>query len=69
MNLERYPYNNSNDFQDSEFYSDGPKGRLKKIIMFTKIPDSGPSIYNLGFGDQDPYTGETDDVWLTKAGF
>nr|WP_243771921.1 hypothetical protein [Mucilaginibacter rubeus] len=52
--LERYPYINSNDFQDYEFYSDGPKGWIKKIVMFTKIPNSAPPIYNLGFGDQDP---------------
>ena len=31
MNLERYRYSNSNDFQDFEFYSDGPKGRIKKM--------------------------------------
>ena len=38
MNLERYPYNNSNDFQDYEFYSAGPKGRIKKIVMLQKSP-------------------------------
>jgi hypothetical protein len=66
MNLERYPYINSNDFQDYEFYSDGPKGRIKKIVMFTKIPNSEPPIYNLGFGDQDPESGETDDVVVSN---
>jgi hypothetical protein len=60
--LERYPYINSNDFQDYEFYSDGPKGWIKKIVMFTKIPNSEPPIYNLGFGDQDPNSEKTDDV-------
>lgn len=66
MNLERYPYINSNDYQDYEFYSEGPKGRIKKIVMFTKIPDSEPPIYNLGFGDHDPNSGETDDVVVSN---
>ena len=30
--------------------------------MFTKIPNSEPPIYNLGFGDQDPNSEKTDDV-------
>ena len=36
--LERYPYNNSNDFQDYEFYSDGPKDGLKKLSCLQKFP-------------------------------
>jgi|GEM_PF-5629220 len=66
MNIERYPYNNSNDFQDYEFYSDGPNYELKKILMFTKITNSEPPIYNLEFGDQDPHSGETDDVVVSN---
>lgn len=64
--LERYPYINSNDFQDYEFYSDGPKGRIEKIVMFTKNPNSEPPIYNLAFGDQDPNSGKTDDVMVNN---
>jgi hypothetical protein len=53
---------NSDGFQAYGFYSDGPKGWIGKIVMFTKIPNSEPPIYNLGFGDQDPNSGKTDDV-------
>ena len=66
MNLERYQYLNSNNYYDYEFYSEGPNGRIKKIVMFTKIPNSEPPIYNLGFGDQDPHSGETDDVVVSN---
>ncbi|BAU52825.1 DUF6934 family protein [Mucilaginibacter gotjawali] len=62
MNLERYPYFASNDFKDYEFYSDGPKGRIRKVIMYTKIQDN-PAMYNLSFGDADVETGIVyDDV-------
>ena len=66
MNLERYPYINSNDYQDYEFYSEGPKGRIKKIVMFTKIPNTDPLVYNLGFGDQNPYSGHIDDAVVSN---
>jgi hypothetical protein len=33
-----------------EFYSDGPKGRIKKQVIFKPF-DYNPSVYNLGFGD------------------
>jgi len=51
MNLEHYTYFASNDFKDCEFYSEGPKGRIRKAVRFTKISDEGPAFYNLGFGD------------------
>jgi len=34
--------------------------------MFTKIPNSEPPICNLGVGDQDPYSGQTDDVVVSN---
>jgi len=60
MNLERYPYSVSNDFQDYSFYSDGPKGKIKKTVLYIKIREK-PIIYNIAFGDVDPETGEIND--------
>ncbi|WP_184549317.1 DUF6934 family protein [Mucilaginibacter sp. FT3.2] len=60
MNLERYNYF-TNDYQAYEFYSEGPKGRIRKLVIFTKIPDTDPPIYNLAFGDAHPVTGILDD--------
>ncbi len=56
MNLQRYVYFASNDFQDYEFYSNGPNGKIRKVIMYTKIQDS-PAMYNLAVGDADFDTG------------
>jgi hypothetical protein len=66
MNLERYAYFSNNDFQDYEFYSEGPKGKIKKVVRFTKISDEEPAVYNLGFGDASKGTGIIDDSIVTN---
>jgi hypothetical protein len=60
MNLELYPFLTNNEFQEYSFYSDGPKGKIKKTVVYTKINDD-PIIYNLAFGDEDPNTGLISD--------
>ena len=50
MNLDRYPYFASNNFQDYTFYSNGPKGQIKKGVRFSIMNDN-PIIFNLAFGD------------------
>jgi hypothetical protein len=65
MNLERYTYFTNSDFKDYEFYSDGPKGKIKKVVTFTKVQD-GPVIYNLAFGDENPETGFVSDSVITN---
>jgi type 1 glutamine amidotransferase len=56
MNLPQYRYFASDDFKDYEFYSKGPNGRIKKLVVYEKINDK-PLIYNLAFGDEEPETG------------
>jgi len=63
MHLERYT-SFTTDYQDCEFYSDGPKGRIKKTVMFTKA-QGNPTIYNLAFGDVDPHTGIVSDIIIS----
>ena len=59
MSLAHYPLTASIDRLNFEFYSDGPRGRIKKIINYTKLEQYG--VYNLGFGDLNERTGEIDD--------
>ncbi len=66
MNLEHYIYFSNNDFQDYEFYSEGPKGKIKKVVRFTKIPGQEPPAYNLGFGDTSEDTSVIDDSVVTN---
>jgi hypothetical protein len=61
-----------------EFFSVGPKGRIKKVVRFIKVSTNVGDIYNLGFGDWDERTrsmndsvtsnnGDTDKVLITVA--
>lgn len=64
MNLERYPYYAKLDYYEYFFYSDGPKGTIKKVVKFVKASDN-PVVFNLGFGDEDPLSGEVSDLNVT----
>ena len=64
MNLPHYHYLTS-DFQEYQFYSLGPKGKIKKIVRFQKLQDE-PLVYNLAFGDQDIETGVVSDLIATN---
>jgi len=65
MNLDHYSYFTSNDFKNYEFYSIGPKGRIKKAVLFTRVV-SESTFYNLAFGDVDPNTALLDDTVVTN---
>jgi hypothetical protein len=49
----------SEAFRTFVFTSEGPKGKVKKVVRYTEINIKG--FYNLGFGDQDPVTGYVSD--------
>ena len=46
---------------DYEFYSEGPNGRIKKAVRFTRMTHEEPVFYNLGFGDVSQETDLIDD--------
>jgi hypothetical protein len=57
MNLERYEYKRGSNYRQYEFFSEGPKGRILKIVYFSFLRKvNGYAYYNLGFGDYDPKT-------------
>ncbi|MBD1362915.1 hypothetical protein IDJ77_03755 [Mucilaginibacter sp. ZT4R22] len=60
MNLPHYN-STTTDFKEYEFFSDGPKGRIKKLVTFTRM-QVYPVMYNLAFGDADPETGLMNDL-------
>ncbi len=49
-----------------EFLSEGPKGKIPKLIKFseTNLKD----LYNLAFGDKDLLTGHIDDMAVSNNG-
>lgn len=50
MELERYPVRSYNENTSFEFFSEGPNGRIRKIVQYEKIIDG---LFNLAFGDWD----------------
>ena len=59
MNQPRYQLEAEKSLMIFEFISDGPKGRIPKIVKFSETNLKG--LYNLAFGDKNIETGEIDD--------
>ena len=59
MNLEQYELKAERSFMVFEFESEGPKGRIIKLVQFneTNLKD----VFNLAFGDKDLITGGIND--------
>jgi hypothetical protein len=50
MKYDKYYIEASPSLLKYEFFSDGPKGKIKKQVIF-KAFEYNPTVYNLGFGD------------------
>ena len=50
MQFEKYELKASASLLRFEFYSTGPKGKIKKLVIFKAFKYS-PNVFNLGFGD------------------
>jgi hypothetical protein len=65
MNLDRYEFEISKSAADFLFTSKGDLGIIQKAIRYNKMQDE---VYNLGFGDVNPISGEIDDTIVTNNG-
>jgi hypothetical protein len=63
MHLEHYQYRTNEQSIDYVFESIGPKRKILKVARFTKI---GENLYNFGFGDVDPTTGNISDIVVSN---
>lgn len=61
---DRYMVEFGADFRVFEFDSEGPKGKVRKIIQYTEI--NLKNYFNLGFGDKNHTTNEIDDLVVTN---
>ncbi len=66
MRLDRYELKANKNLTVFEFTSDGPKGRIPKIIYYTST--NYRNFYNLGFGDKKNRGGDFDDKIVTNNG-
>ena len=68
MNLERYEYERNGVYKEYRFYSEGPKGRILKIVRFDLISNYPFYVYNLVLGDWNEVKKEIDDKAKTNNG-
>jgi len=66
VNTPKYPLKSASSLAVFEFISEGPKGKIEKIIKFseTHLKD----FYNLGFGDKNLQSGDIDDLVVSNNG-
>ena len=61
-----YEYKRGDSFKQYEFYSEGPKGRIRKVVFYDYLGrQDGYAYYNLGFGDYDPKTRQIGDLTIS----
>lgn len=51
MQLEIYPFIKRHESYYYEFYSEGPNGRIKKVVEFYRVQKYEQKVFNLSFGD------------------
>lgn len=66
MHLERYAFTVENDRY--EFFSQGPKGGVKKAVFYQKMQKTKASLYVLSFGDWNERFNRIDDRAVTNNG-
>lgn len=66
MKYPKYDYSTEDQLLYYEFVSEGPKGRIRKVVEFSRTTVEG--VYNLAFGDLDETTGQIDDKTITNNG-
>ena len=66
MQEDSYAFKRTSEVYHYEFYSEGPKGVIKKVVEFQ--PTSEDNVYNLAFGDYDDEAKGIDDKVVTNNG-
>lgn len=66
MKKQKYHYETEDKFEFFEFYSQGPKGIIKKVVEFQKTGNH--NVYNLAFGDYNEEAKSIDDLSVTNNG-
>jgi len=66
MNQPKYQLKAGDKLTTYEFLSEGPNGKIPKLIQFTTT--NYYDVYNLAFGDKDARTGQIDDKVISNNG-
>lgn len=65
MNLPKYPVNADDEHFLYEFYSEGPRGSIKKTVIYSQIEGN---LFNLAFGDWNEKLQKLDDSIRSNNG-
>jgi len=65
MNEDSYRFEKSPLTYYYEFYSHGPKGKIKKVVQYQQV-SMDEEVFNLGFGDVEFETGEVNDLSISN---
>jgi hypothetical protein len=65
VSYPRYPVVVTDDLFTYEFFSEGPAGRIRKVISYDPI---GENLYNLAFGDWNQQQKRADDSTRSNNG-
>jgi hypothetical protein len=66
MNQEKYSFERVSEIIRYNFISEGPKGIIKKAVIYQLIGNSSRKIYNLGFGDWEDEEKSINDLVKTN---
>jgi len=66
MNFDKYPVTVGATSMVYEFVSEGSKGKILKLVIYSETHLH--NFYNLGFGDKDEVTGKINDSVVTNNG-
>ncbi|HET6254914.1 MAG TPA: hypothetical protein VFE32_12610 [Puia sp.] len=66
MKEDKYKYVKIPEEFYYEFFSEGPKGKIKKLVRYKLISASPDHIFNLSFGDWNEKTFDADDSITTN---
>src|ERR1700722_184182 len=66
MKEDKYEYHKIPEEYYYEFFSEGPKGTIKKLVRYKLISDSPDHVFNLSFGDWNEETFDADDSITTN---
>jgi hypothetical protein len=66
MGNPKYKLKSTASFTTYEFVSEGPKGRIRKLVKYTEYGDTG--AFNLGFGDKLGKSNRFDDKVISGNG-
>ncbi len=66
MNKPKYLYKSEEFLKIYEFVSEGPKGKIKKMVQFSETGTK--DVYNLAFGDFDEESNTIDDFSVSNNG-